>query len=134
MPVVDGGVPHAMATLSIQETLEERLCLPLQTPLIRGPSRLRRPRTPAFVTSFRRSEHIAAQLREADSTKQAQRVLMQKLGMVAPSPNVDSEKVPKYKAIFQGPLSHSKQEALDLFGGDFNPLALNLDMIGLDED
>jgi hypothetical protein len=52
--------------------------------------------------------------------------------MVAPSPNVDSETVRKYKATFQGPLSLSKQEALDLlFGGDFDPLALNLDMVGL---
>jgi hypothetical protein len=60
---------------------------------------------------------------------------MQKLGMVAPSPNVDSETVRKYKAIFQGPLSPYKQEALDLlFGGDFDPLALNLDMVGFEED
>jgi hypothetical protein len=59
---------------------------------------------------------------------------MQKLGMVAPSPNDDSETVRKYKAIFQGPLSPSKQEALDLFGGDFDPFALNLDMVGFDED
>jgi hypothetical protein len=71
MQAVDGGVPHATATLSIQESLEELLCLPLQTPLIRGPPRLRRPRTPVFVTPLRRSERIAAQPREADTTRQA---------------------------------------------------------------
>jgi hypothetical protein len=59
---------------------------------------------------------------------------MQKLGMMAPSPNVDPETVRKYKATFQGPLSPSKQEAPDLFGGDFDPLALNLDTVGFDED
>jgi hypothetical protein len=69
MPAVDGGVPHATATLSIQDSLEGRLCLPLQTPLIRGPPRLRRPETPISVTLLRRSERIAAQPREADSTK-----------------------------------------------------------------
>jgi hypothetical protein len=60
---------------------------------------------------------------------------MQKLGMMAPSPNVDPETVRKYKATFQGPLSFSKQEALDLlFSGDFDPLASNLDTVGFDED
>ena len=29
MSAVDGGVPHATAMMSIQESLEERLCLPL---------------------------------------------------------------------------------------------------------
>ncbi|CAD6337874.1 unnamed protein product [Miscanthus lutarioriparius] len=107
MSAVDGGVPHATATMSIQESLEERLCLPLQTPLIRGPPRLRRPRTPAPVTSLRRSDRIATKPREADSTKQAQCILMHKLGMVAPSSNVVSETVCKYKATFRAPLSDS---------------------------
>ncbi|CAD6341147.1 unnamed protein product [Miscanthus lutarioriparius] len=120
--------------MSIQESLEERLCLPLQTPLIRGPPRLRRPRTPAPVTLLRRCDRIAAKPREADSTKQAQCVLMQKPGMVAPSPNVDSETVRKYKATFRAPLSDSTQEVLQLlFGGEFDPVAMNLDMVGLDE-
>nr|AGT16146.1 hypothetical protein SHCRBa_218_D02_R_110 [Saccharum hybrid cultivar R570] len=134
MPTVDGGVPHATATMSIQESLEERLCLPFQTPLIRGPPRLCRPRMPAPVTSVRRSDRIAAKPQEADSTKQAQCVLMQKLRMVAPSPNVDSEMVRKYKATFSAPLLDSTQEALQLhFGGEFDPVAMNLDMIEMDE-
>ena len=135
MPAVNGGVPHATTTVSIQESLEERLCLSLQTPLIRGPPRLCRPRTSGPVTSLQRSDRIAAKPREADSTKQAQCVLMQKLGMVAPSPNVDSETVRKYKATFRAPLSDSTQEALQLlFGGEFDPVAMNLDMIRLDEE
>ncbi|CAD6271194.1 unnamed protein product [Miscanthus lutarioriparius] len=117
------------------DCLEDRLCLPLRTPLVRGPPRLRRPRTPAHVQSLRRSERIAATPREADSTKQAQLVLMQKLGMAAPSPAVDSETVRKYKTTFREPLSESNQEALQLlFGGQFDPVAMNLNMLGLDEE
>ena len=60
---------------------------------------------------------------EADSTKQAQCVLMQKLGVVASSSNVDSKTVRKYKSTFQAPLSASKQEALQLlFGGSVGNL------------
>jgi CheY-like chemotaxis protein len=52
---------------------------------------------------------------------------------VVASPGVDSETVRKYKATFQAPLSASKQEALQLlFGGDFDPVAMNMDMVGLD--
>ena len=112
MLVVDGGVPHVTATMPIQESLEERLCLPLQTPLIRGPPRLHRPKTSVSVLSLWRSERLAAKPREADSTKHAQCILMQKLGVIASSPNVDSETVRKYKSTFQAPLSASKQEAL----------------------
>ena len=85
---------------TLQETLEARLCLPLQMPLICGPPRLRRPRTPLSILSLRRSECLDAKPREADSTKQAQCVLMQKLRVVASSPNVDSETVRKYKSTF----------------------------------
>ena len=78
---------------------------------------------------------IAAQPREADSTKQAQRVLIQKLGFEAPSPNVGSDTVRKYKAAFREPLSDSTYHALQLlFGGDFDPVAMKLDMIGLDDE
>ncbi|CAD6213711.1 unnamed protein product [Miscanthus lutarioriparius] len=104
------------------------------TPLIRGPPRLRRSRTSVSVWSLRRSERLAAKPREADSIKQAQCVLMQKLRVVASSPNVNSETVRKYKSTFQVLLSASKQEALQLlFGGDFDPMALNFDMVGMDE-
>jgi hypothetical protein len=125
----------AAAALSFEESLEERLCLPLQTPLIQGPPRLRRPRTPAPVTSLRRSERIAAQPRETDITKQAQRVLMNKLGLEAPSPNVASDTVRKYKAAFREPLSDSTHDALQLLlGGEFDPVAMELNMIGLDDE
>ena len=94
-PASSGPVPP-----TLQETLEARLCLPLQTPLIRGPPRLCRPRTLVSVQSQRRSDRLAVKPREVDSTKQAQCMLMQKLGVVANSPNVDFETVRKYKSTF----------------------------------
>jgi hypothetical protein len=54
--------------------------------------------------------------------------------MVASSPIVDSETVRKYKTTFKAPLLDSTQEALQLlFGGEFDPMAMNLDMVGFDE-
>jgi hypothetical protein len=124
MPAVDGGTPHTAAATSIQESLEERLCLPLQTPLIRGPPRLRRPRTPASAMTLQRSVRIATAPREADFTRQAQCVLMRKLGVVAPLPNVDSETVRKCKATLRVPLPDHTLESLELLlGAEFDPVA-----------
>jgi hypothetical protein len=84
---------------------------------------------------LRRSERIAAQPREADITKQAQRVLMNKLGLDAPSPNVGSDTVRKYKAAFRELLSDSTHDALQfLLGGEFDPVVMGLNMIGLDDE
>jgi hypothetical protein len=125
----------AVAALSFEESLEERLCLPLQTSLIHGPPRLRRPRTPAPVTLLRRNERIAAQPHETDIIKQAQRVLTNKLGLEAPSPNVASDTVRKYKAVFREPLSDSTHDALQLLlGGKFDSVAMELNIIGLDDE
>ena len=56
-------------------------------------------------------------------------------GVVVASTSVDTKMVRKYKAPFQTPLSAFKQEALQLlFGGNFDPVAMNLDMIGVDGD
>jgi hypothetical protein len=100
--VDDTGLSASLGSVppTLHETLEARLCLPLQTPLIRGPPRLRRPRTLVSVWSLRLSERLAAKPCEADFTKQAQCVLMQKLGVVVSSSNVDSETVCKYKSTF----------------------------------
>lgn len=117
----DGG---PAASVAILEDLEERLCLPLQTPLVCGPPRLRRARTPAPAQSLRRSVRIAAAPRE-----------VQKLGVATPSPAVDSDTVRKYKTTFREPLSEYNQEALQmLLGEQFDPVAMNLNMLGLDEE
>jgi hypothetical protein len=61
-------------------------------------------------------------------------VLMRKLEVVAPLPNVDSETVRKCKAAFTTPLPDHTLESLELLlGATFDPVAWNLDMTGLDE-
>jgi hypothetical protein len=60
---------------------------------------------------------------------------MNKLGLEASSPNVGSDTVRKYKAVFWEPLSDSTHDALQLLlGGEFDPVAMELNMIGLDEE
>jgi hypothetical protein len=56
---------------------------------------------------------------------------MNKLGLEAPSPNVGSDTVRKFKAAFREPLSDSTHDALQLLlGGEFNSVAMDLNMIG----
>lgn len=99
-------------------TLESRLCIPLQTPLVRSRPRLRRSRTPVNSQSLRRSVRVAAAPREADSTKQAQMVLMRKLGVAPSSPAVDSEAVRKYIGAFRQPLTDFGHQALQTLLGE----------------
>jgi hypothetical protein len=59
---------------------------------------------------------------------------MNKLGLEAPSPNVGSDTVHRHKAVFREPLSDSTHDALQLLlGGEFDPVAMELNMIGLDD-
>jgi hypothetical protein len=59
--VTPGGtgltLPAAGSTVSVQEELEAMICLPLQTPVIRGGPKLRRSRTPVSIHTLRRSGH-----------------------------------------------------------------------------
>jgi CheY-like chemotaxis protein len=58
---------------------------------------------------------------------------MRKLGFDVDAVTVDSEIERKFKATFQGPMSASKQQALQiLFSGEFDPAAMDLDMSELD--
>jgi hypothetical protein len=60
---------------------------------------------------------------------------MNKLGLEAPSPNVGSDTVRKYKAAFREPLSDSTHNALQLLlGGEFDPMVMELNMIELDDE
>jgi hypothetical protein len=59
---------------------------------------------------------------------------MNKLGSEDPSPNVGSDTVHRYKAAFQEPLSDYIHDALQLLlGGEFDPVTMELNMIGLDD-
>jgi hypothetical protein len=42
--------------------------------------------------------------------------------------------VRKYKAAFREPLLDSTHDALQLLGGEFDPVAMELNMIGLDDE
>lgn len=90
--------------------LVNRLCIPLQTPAIHARPRMRKTKT--SVSTIRRSLRLAAKPREADSTKQAQSILMKKLGTVVNSPAADSELIRKFRATFSEPPSASKHEAV----------------------
>lgn len=112
-----------------QRMLEERICVPLRSPLIRSRPRLRRSRTPISVASLRRSARIAAKPRAPNTTKQAQLVLLRKLGVMVDqeAPEEDIER--KFKETFRGSsMSSGKQMALQiLFNSDFDPAVLGLD-------
>lgn len=90
--------------------------------------------TPASTRSMRRSTRIAVAPREANTTKQAQRVLMKKLGVALASPAVDSEGVRKYKRAFCEPLTDYGHDALQtLLSGDIDPISLDLNVLGLED-
>jgi hypothetical protein len=60
---------------------------------------------------------------------------MQKLGLVTDLPPADQVAVAKYLAAFANPLTPSKHEALQmLLSPDFDPLAFNLELAGLEEE
>jgi hypothetical protein len=60
---------------------------------------------------------------------------MNKLGLEAPSSNVASDTVRKYKAAFRELLSDSTHDALQLLlGREFEPVAMELNMIELDDE
>jgi hypothetical protein len=60
---------------------------------------------------------------------------MNKLGLWASSPNVGSDTMRKYKAVFREPLSDSTHDALQLLlSWEFDPVTMELNMIGLDDE
>ena len=117
----------------VQEELEARVCQRLQTPVLRGGPRLRRSRTPVSIHSIRRSGRLAAKPRAANSTKQAQSVLLKKLGVRVDEDAGDSEIQRNFKETFRGPMSSGKQQTFQLlFSGDFDPTAIGLEMAEFD--
>ena len=123
-----------------QDEIVARVCIPLDSPVIRAGPRLRKSRTLATVLSIRRSSHLAAKPRAAkpraaNATLQAQSVLMRKLGLAVNVPPADKEAYEKYLAIFAEPLTPSKLEAIQmLFAPDFDPVAMNLNLAELEGD
>jgi hypothetical protein len=94
------------------DEIEARVCIPLESPILKTGPRLRKSRTPATVLSIRRSSRLATKPRAANATLQAQSVLMQKLGVAVEAPPADLEAFQTYLATFADPMTPSKQEAL----------------------
>lgn len=130
----DDGAPSDGAARVIQEQIEAKLCLPLRTPILRGGPRLRRSRTPISSTSLRRSGRLARKPRAANATRQAQLVLLKKLGISIEENAVDANIENKFKAAFRGNISENKKRAMQiLLNGELDLSAMNLDLADLDD-
>ncbi|KAG0526126.1 hypothetical protein BDA96_06G118600 [Sorghum bicolor] len=126
-------LPAQPLCAAVAEELEARICLPIRTPVLRSGPRLRCSRTPRSARSVRRSGRIAAKPRVANSTKQAQSVLLKKLGIQVDDAAVDSEIQRKFKETINGDMSVRKQRALQvLFSGDLDPASLGVEPVGVD--
>lgn len=120
---------------TILTNLEGRLCIPMETPLLKEKPRLRRAKTPATVQSIRRSARIAATPREPNVNAQARVVLLKKLGFHTDSPAGGHDTAQLCRRAFQQPLSDASHANLQkLLGAEFDPVAFNLNMLGLDEE
>ena len=108
----------SVAVADIPRSLKDRVCLPLQTPLIRARSTLRVPRAMPSAGSPRRSRRLAAKSKAANPTLQAQNVLMAKLGLANTAQDVDTTAFQKYESMFADPLSESKHEAFKVLFQD----------------
>jgi hypothetical protein len=112
------------------------VCLPLATPNIAGGPRLRRSRTPASVQTLRRSGRIAAMPRAPNTTLQAHRLLLKKLGIHVPenAPELDIEA--KIRSAFRASnLSTNKKRCLNmLLNGGLDVASMDLDLDGPEID
>lgn len=128
-------MPLPATPRAILRNLEDRLCIPMETPLLKEKPRLRLAKTSAPVQSIRRSVRIAAMPREPNVNAQARVVLLKKLGQPTSSPSGGHYTAQLCRKAFRQPLldaSHSNLQKL--LGTEFDPVAFNLNMLGLDEE
>jgi hypothetical protein len=106
---------------AIVECLQSQLCSVIEVPILVEPPRLRAPRRRRAVAGPlsppRRSGRLAAKskCRVSNPTVQAQNVLMAKLGVGVQRPSAQTgtgNDYEEYLAMFDGPLSASKCEAI----------------------
>lgn len=114
---VPGSPARSPDTAQIGD-IEAAICVPLQTPVSGGGARAR----------------LAAKPRAANATLQAQSVLMRKLGIPVQTSPADLDALGTCIAAFNEPPTPTKQEALQvLFSPEFDPVAMNLNMVDLEE-
>jgi hypothetical protein len=59
---------------------------------------------------------------------------MNKLGIASPLATINSDMVRKYKQAFAQPISDASHDTLQiLLGHSFDPIALNLNMLGVED-
>lgn len=118
---------------SVQEEIEAEVCIPLRTLVLRTKPRLRHSRTPVAIDSLRRSGRIAAKPRASNTTRQAQNVLLKKLGIAVEENAADAEIEAKFRGAFRGDLSANKKHVLQLLlNGDTDVSAMDLDLAELE--
>jgi hypothetical protein len=116
----------------VRMALEAEVCLPLPTPILRTRPRVRRARTPVSVHSLRRNGRIAARPRAPNATRQAQNLLLKKLGSPVNEGAPDAEVEERFRKAFQGGMTSRKQRCLQMLLHDgLNLPAMNLDMADL---
>jgi len=81
--------PRPVQSRAIEEEIESRICIPLQTPIICAGPKLRRSKTPKLGFTMRHNERIARKTRVTNSMLQAQNVLKQKLSIAVDYNDVD---------------------------------------------
>ena len=93
---------------NLQEHIEDAVCCPLVSLIVRVRPCLRRSKTPVSVHSIRRSGRLASKSMASNATSQAQRVLLKKLGFSIAATEEDAEVSNKFKLAFGGNMSASK--------------------------
>ena len=122
------------ALRSIQEMLEDEVCLPFRSPIIKERPRLRRAQTPVSGRTVRRSGRLAARPRTTNATAQAQRMLLKKLGVPVRDDAPEAKLEGLVNAVFRGDITARKRVALQTFlEGKVDLVAMDLDMAGVDE-
>jgi hypothetical protein len=127
--------PSRRCSSRFRKSSSSRYASILSPPVIQAAPKLRRSKTPKPGFTPRRSVHLAAKPRAANATIQVQNILLQKLGIAVNTDAVDAEVVQKFRTAFAAPMSAYKQNALQvLFSGDFDLVAMNLDLAGFDAE
>ena len=117
----------------VQNALEAEVCLPLQTSILCLRPRLRRARTPVSVHSLRQSDRIAAGPRAPNTTRQAQNLLLKKLGSPVDEGAPDAEVEERFRKAFQGSMTSRKPHCLQMLlhdGLDLPSMSLDLADLG----
>lgn len=89
----------------IQDNLEARICVLIQTSVLHAKSRLQRSKMSISIPFVHHSGRIAAKPRVANTSMQAQAVLLKKMGVPINMPSSGSSLQEQFKMAFKGDMS-----------------------------